>query len=399
MSAFLPNIPKAPCMKKFSPSRTFQDSPDVQQGDQTSLEVYPQSSLGDLVNCDFDSCSETEMKELKDKFIMHAETSRSFIKQIEARELELDRIEDAELRKQGNFVKKSGNKITGQKRAMTISPDREIKRSKTMEVNSTETPKVEGAMMRKCGAILRKLMHHKNGWVFNKPVNAVALRLPNYHKIIKRPMDLGTVKSKLGEGVYGTPLDFAEDVRLTFDNAILYNLEGDDVHTMATVLLDLFEKLFYSAYEKNEVERQRVIVEQRKCSKPLAGITRDDRKKALCGAAPLVKVLAAKNCEEAAKKSVSKTQWAVPEVNENSRMTGNMSDWEKYPLARVLKDLAGKYLDEILQIVVKRSPEMMTPDEDGIVELDFLALDNETLWDLHKFVRLKSNAKQNEKVI
>ncbi|KAK1354746.1 hypothetical protein POM88_048002 [Heracleum sosnowskyi] len=380
-SAFLPNIPKPPGMNKCRNSKILNPP-----------HCKTLKDLDDLVNCDFDSCSQTEMKEIKDKFIMHAERIRSFIKQIQARELELDRIEDAELRKQGDFVKKSGNKMTGQKRAMAISPDRESKRSKTVELNSTEIRKVEGAMMRKCSAILSKLMHHKNGWVFNKPVNAVALRLPDYHRIVKRPMDLGTVKSNLENRLYGTPLDFKKDVKLTFDNAISYNEEGDDVHTMATDLLDLFEKLFESAYEKYEVERQRVIFEQRKSSLPLAEFTQDDAQ-TLCDVAPLVKTLDTKDCKEAAKKSVSKKQRTVSEVKENPKVRGNMSDFEREQLGLVLvQDMAGKYLDEIVQIMDKRNPEMMKPDEHGTVELDVYALDNETLWDLHKFVSLNSKA-------
>lgn len=31
-------------------------------------------------------------------------------------------------------------------------------------------------------------------WVFYKPVDAEMLNLPDYHQVIKRPMDLGTVK-------------------------------------------------------------------------------------------------------------------------------------------------------------------------------------------------------------
>ena len=57
-------------------------------------------------------------------------------------------------------------------------------------------------------------MKHEDGWVFNVPVDAKGFGLHDYHTIVKEPMDLGTVKAKLGEGLYESPLDFAEDVRL-----------------------------------------------------------------------------------------------------------------------------------------------------------------------------------------
>eukprot|EP00250_Pteridium_aquilinum_P003526 c1383_g2_i1 orf=2-391(+) len=54
-------------------------------------------------------------------------------------------------------------------------------------------------------------------------------------------MDLGTIKTKLQNKVYSSPLQFAEDVRLTFANAMKYNPEGQDAHVMASILSRLFE--------------------------------------------------------------------------------------------------------------------------------------------------------------
>ena len=47
-----------------------------------------------------------------------------------------------------------------------------------------------GSLMKMCRQLLTKLMKHKHGWVFNKPVDAAAFGLHDYHQIIKRPMDL-----------------------------------------------------------------------------------------------------------------------------------------------------------------------------------------------------------------
>ncbi|KAL4587019.1 hypothetical protein LXL04_011668 [Taraxacum kok-saghyz] len=48
-------------------------------------------------------------------------------------------------------------------------------------------------------------------------------RLHDYHQIIKRLMDLGTVKSNRSKCLYYSPLDFNSGVRLVFGNAMLYN--------------------------------------------------------------------------------------------------------------------------------------------------------------------------------
>ncbi|KAK1616786.1 hypothetical protein QYE76_022303 [Lolium multiflorum] len=94
---------------------------------------------------------------------------------------------------------------------------------------------------KKSSSLLSRLMKHKFGWVFNKPVDPVALGLHDYFTIIKHPMDLGTIKAQLTRGQYRNPKEFANDVRLTFHNAMTYNPKGQDVHFMAEQLLGIFE--------------------------------------------------------------------------------------------------------------------------------------------------------------
>ena len=90
--------------------------------------------------------------------------------------------------------------------------------------------------------ILKTLMEHEFGWVFNSPVDPVALGIPDYFTIVTHPMDLGTVKKKLETGVYKHADAFAKHVRMTFSNALLYNEENSDVHSLARDMLDQFNK-------------------------------------------------------------------------------------------------------------------------------------------------------------
>jgi hypothetical protein len=51
--------------------------------------------------------------------------------------------------------------------------------------------------------LLNKLYHHpKNNGIFNKPVDYIALQIPSYPIKVKKPMDLGTVRSTLHAGGY-----------------------------------------------------------------------------------------------------------------------------------------------------------------------------------------------------
>lgn len=97
-------------------------------------------------------------------------------------------------------------------------------------------------LLKQCEQLLGRLMSHQFGWVFNTPVDVVKLNIPDYFTVIKHPMDLGTVKSKITSGIYSCPLGFAADVRLTFSNALTYNPPGNDFHFMAETISKYFEQ-------------------------------------------------------------------------------------------------------------------------------------------------------------
>lgn len=91
---------------------------------------------------------------------------------------------------------------------------------------------------KQCLTSVRQLMSHQWGFPFTAPVDAEALGLPTYHDVIKNPMDLGTIKKFIEDGgKYLVSEDVDVDVRLTFANAMTFNKEGTDVHTMAKGLL------------------------------------------------------------------------------------------------------------------------------------------------------------------
>ena len=92
----------------------------------------------------------------------------------------------------------------------------------------------------KCIEVLKTLQGHQHSWVFNSPVDPVELGLPDYFQVIKRPMDLGSIKKRLENGCYHSLEDFEGDVHLTFDNAMLYNPEGSVVYNMADEMKSKF---------------------------------------------------------------------------------------------------------------------------------------------------------------
>ncbi|KAK2574995.1 hypothetical protein KPH14_008751 [Odynerus spinipes] len=98
--------------------------------------------------------------------------------------------------------------------------------------------------LKSCNEILKELFSKKHSgyaWPFYKPVDAELLGLHDYHDIIKKPMDLGTVKTKMDSREYKTAQEFASDVRLIFTNCYKYNPPDHDVVAMARKLQDVFE--------------------------------------------------------------------------------------------------------------------------------------------------------------
>jgi len=95
---------------------------------------------------------------------------------------------------------------------------------------------------KQCLSAVRQLISHKWGFPFSAPVDPDALGLPTYREIITEPMDLGTIKKLIENGgKYVMAEEVDADVRLTFANAMKFNNEGTDVHTMARGLLDEWE--------------------------------------------------------------------------------------------------------------------------------------------------------------
>ena len=89
----------------------------------------------------------------------------------------------------------------------------------------------------KCMSIVEALIDDESGWVFLEPVDPVALNLPDYFDVVKNPMDLSLVKKKLESASYGDTELFATDVRLVYNNAILYNGEASAVGEIAQTML------------------------------------------------------------------------------------------------------------------------------------------------------------------
>lgn len=122
--------------------------------------------------------------------------------------------------------------------------------------------------MQACYRIHIKLINHKWAFPFMQPVDPVALHIPDYFSIIKQPMDLGTIKTKLINGEITTEEEYISLVRLVFDNAILYNKPQDDVAIMANSLSAFFERELKQVQQiENVFDLDTMMVTRRRSTK------------------------------------------------------------------------------------------------------------------------------------
>ncbi|XP_067366492.1 bromodomain-containing protein 2b isoform X4 [Channa argus] len=84
------------------------------------------------------------------------------------------------------------------------------------------------------------LWRHHFAWPFHEPVDAYRLNLPDYHKIIKQPMDMGTIKKRLENNFYRSASECIQDFNTMFTNCYIYNKPTDDIVLMAQSLEKTF---------------------------------------------------------------------------------------------------------------------------------------------------------------
>ncbi|XP_061882435.1 bromodomain-containing protein 4-like isoform X1 [Entelurus aequoreus] len=102
--------------------------------------------------------------------------------------------------------------------------------------------------------VLKTLWKHQFAWPFQAPVDAIKLQLPDYYKIIKTPMDMGTIKKRLENHFYKNAQECIHDFNTMFTNCYIYNKPSDDIVLMAKALEKLFlQKITEMPQEETEI--------------------------------------------------------------------------------------------------------------------------------------------------
>ena len=120
-------------------------------------------------------------------------------------------------------------------------PPPEKKARTEVQKTSQKKPLSKAAMekdLTPCHAVIEEMVTSDDSWPFLYPVNTK--QFPTYKKIIKNPMDLMTIKKRLGDKTYRTRDDFCSDVRLIFSNCEIFNEDDSPVGKAGYAMKSLF---------------------------------------------------------------------------------------------------------------------------------------------------------------
>lgn len=229
--------------------------------------------------------------------------------------------------------------------------------------------------LKKCQELLRELQKHEHAWPFAKPVDPVALLIPDYFDIIKHPMDFGTIKTQLTHGSYDTIDSFAEDVRLVFFNCRTYNKPDSDIVIMAKVLEELFERRLAAVkaqgMDDEEPPSSRIEEKMEQLSSQLKEATKEI---------------------ERLKRDRTPSQPAPPTAKQTAKGRPRddnrpMSFEEKRRLSIQINSLSSEKLGKVVQIIHESNPKLAQSSAPDVIEIDIDALDTSTLRHLERVVR------------
>ncbi|TDL29738.1 hypothetical protein BD410DRAFT_38645 [Rickenella mellea] len=80
-----------------------------------------------------------------------------------------------------------------------------------------------------------QISQHRNGNIFHNPIKKS--EAADYYDIVKRPMDLKTIKARVKDGLINNSTEFQRDIYLMFANSMMYNRPHSDIFNMAEEMM------------------------------------------------------------------------------------------------------------------------------------------------------------------
>ncbi|KAI0670108.1 Bromodomain-containing protein [Trametes maxima] len=253
---------------------------------------------------------------------------------------------------------------------------------------------------------LHQKQHYTIANPFYEPVDPLKMGIPEYPKVIKKPMDLSTMKKKLEGGEYSTAEKFRDDFRLMIKNCLTFNPPGNPVHEAGKALQQLFDEKWknlptprtYEASDEedededmdSEDERARMIADMESqienMKNHLASLKRPaekkkkEKKEKPQKATPPVASTSKPPPKQTKVPPAPKAKKGKKPVTDDDVLTFE----QKKDLSDTISKLDGAKLERVIQIIHEGVPEIRDSTEE--IELEIDQLPAAVLTKLYNFV-------------
>ncbi|EIW64876.1 Bromodomain-containing protein [Trametes versicolor FP-101664 SS1] len=252
---------------------------------------------------------------------------------------------------------------------------------------------------------LHQKQHYTIAHPFYEPVDPVKMGIPEYPKVVKKPMDLATMKKKLDAGEYSTAEKFREDFRLMVKNCMTFNPPGNPVHEAGKALQVLFEEKWKNLpsprpYEDSDDEEEEEEGSEDERARMIADMETqiENMKNHLASLKRPAKEKKEKKKEKPPKPtppvaSTSKPtpkQTKAPPAPKGKKTKKPVTDddvltfEQKKDLSDTISKLDGAKLERVIQIIHEGVPEIRDSTEE--IELEIDQLPAAVLTKLYNFV-------------
>ncbi|KAF7339854.1 Bromodomain-containing protein [Mycena venus] len=286
--------------------------------------------------------------------------------------------------------------VSRPKREIHPPPPKDLPYADVPKKRKTRRVKDDGtAEQLKFCANLLQLMHRKQHYAiaspFYEPVDHVLLDIPTYPKIVKKPMDLSTMRKKLDNHEYPNAMKFYDDFKLMIRNCFAFNPAGNLVNQAGIELQRLFDEKWQGLPPLHEVseddddddeeesedeDTQRIALMESQIElmrgniQALRGKPKEKKKKERRDKGPVA---------SSSKSSSSKQKGKKP-ISDNDVLTFE----QKKDLSEAIAGLDGQKLERVIKIIHEGVPEIKDSTEEIELEIDLLP--TSVLTKLYNFV-------------
>ncbi|KAF7339672.1 Bromodomain-containing protein [Mycena sanguinolenta] len=249
--------------------------------------------------------------------------------------------------------------------------------------------------------LLHRKQHYTIASPFYEPVDHVALDIPTYPKIVKKPMDLSTMRKKLDNHEYPNALKFYDDFKLMIRNCFAFNPAGNLVNQAGIELQRLFDEKWQGLpplhevsddddeedEEESEDENAQRIAQMESQIELMRGNIRslkekpkEKKKKERRDKGPIASSSKSSSSSKQVKGLSNKKPKGKKPMSDNDVLTFE----QKKDLSEAIAGLDGAKLERVIKIIHEGVPEIKDSTEEIELEIDMLP--TSVLTKLYNFV-------------